>query len=151
VLYPGIGLLETTNVSVGRGTDTPFEVLGAPWIRERELAAAINAANPPGVHAVPIRFTPTASKFAGESCGGVNFIITDWSKCRSLDLGFVVAHALRNLYSKDWETKNYIKLLANKAIFDEIMTGDDVASVLESCEADLREFRERRKRFELYQ
>ena len=88
VLYPGIGLLETTNVSVGRGTDTPFEVMGAPWINERELAAAINAAAPPGVRVVPIRFTPTASKFKGEECGGVNFIITDWNEFRSLDLGF---------------------------------------------------------------
>ena len=105
VLYPGIGLLETTNVSVGRGTDTPFEVLGAPWIRERELAAAINAADPPGVRVVPIRFTPTASKFSGENCGGVNFIITDWSQFRSLDLGFVVAHALRTLYPDDWKSK----------------------------------------------
>ena len=87
VLYPGIGLLETTNVSVGRGTDTPFEVMGAPWIRERELAERVNRANPPGVRVVPIRFTPTSSKFAGEECGGLNFVITDWNEFRSFELG----------------------------------------------------------------
>ncbi len=70
LLYPGIGLLETTNVSVGRGTDTPFEVMGAPWIRERELAELVNRANPPGVRVVPIRFTPTSSKFEGRNAAG---------------------------------------------------------------------------------
>ena len=95
VLYPGIGLLETTNVSVGRGTDSPFEVMGAPWIDERELAERVNRANPPGVRVVPIRFTPTSSKFAGESCGGLNFVITDWDAFRSFELGLIVAHALR--------------------------------------------------------
>src|SRR5690606_11706119 len=71
VLYPGIGLLETTNVSVGRGTDTPFEVLGAPWIDARRLASELNAAGLPGVAFVPIRFTPDTSKHAGEECGGI--------------------------------------------------------------------------------
>lgn len=150
VLYPGIGLLETTNVSVGRGTDTPFEVMGAPWIRERELATAINAASPPGVRVVPIRFTPTASKFKGESCGGVSFVITDWAKFRSLDLGLVVAHALRSLYPDDWKTKDYIKLLANKDVFDDIVRGDDAESIRRSYESDISKFLKRRKPFELY-
>ena len=70
VLYPGIGLLETTNVSVGRGTDTPFEVIGAPWIDARRLAAHLNKSGLPGVRFVPIRFQPGASKFAGETCQG---------------------------------------------------------------------------------
>ncbi len=151
LLYPGIGLLETTNVSVGRGTDTPFEVLGAPWIRERELAELINRSDLPGVRVVPIRFTPTASKFAGESCGGVNFIITDWNKFRSLDLGFAVAHALRTLHRDQWKTKDYIKLLANQVVFDQVTAGDDTASILESYEKDISKFLERRKQFELYQ
>ena len=151
VLYPGIGLLETTNVSVGRGTDAPFEVMGAPWIRERELAEAINAANPPGVCAVPIRFTPTASKFKNESCGGVNFVITDWSEFRSFHLGMVVAHALRMLYPDEWQMKPYIKLLGSHSVFRQVKDGNDVSAILDTVNADVEEFRERRKPFELYQ
>src|SRR5690606_17420399 len=104
VLYPGIGLLETTNVSVGRGTDKPFEVIGAPWIRERELAERVNRMKPPGVRVVPIRFTPTSSKFADESCGGLNFVITNWNAFRSFELGLVVAHALRSQHPDEWDS-----------------------------------------------
>ena len=127
LLYPGIGLLETTNVSVGRGTDTPFEVMGAPWIRERELAELVNRANPPGVRVVPIRFTPTSSKFAGEECGGLNFVITDWNRFRSFELGMVVAKALRTLHPNDWQTDNYMRLLGNEEVYRRILAGDDVA------------------------
>ena len=77
VLYPGIGLLETTNISVGRGTDRPFEVLGAPWLDGAALARALNEAQLPGVRFVPLRFTPESSKFAGEECGGINILVTD--------------------------------------------------------------------------
>jgi uncharacterized protein YbbC (DUF1343 family) len=150
VLYPGVGLLEFTNVSVGRGTDAPFEMLGAPWIRERELAALINRADPPGVRVVPVRFTPTASKFAGEECGGVSFIITDWNEFRSVDLGLVVAHALRTLHRDEWQTKEYMKLLRNKAVFDRLLAGDAAAEIVKSIEPELAKFLERRRQYELY-
>ncbi len=150
VLYPGIGLLETTNVSVGRGTDTPFEVLGAPWIRERELAERVNRANPPGVRVVPTRFTPTSSKFAGESCGGLNFVITDWKAFRSFELGLVVAHALESQHPREWDAKSYQRLLANAAVYRRLVAGDDVASILKSVDVQTRAFRTRRKPFLLY-
>src|SRR5256714_1997264 len=81
-LYPGIGLLETTNVSVGRGTDTPFEVVGAPWIDGQQLAAYLNSRRTAGVRFVPVRFTPQSSVFKNEECGGVNVIITDRARFR---------------------------------------------------------------------
>jgi len=80
----------------------------------------------------------------------VNFIITDWNDFRSLELGFVVAHALRKLYPDDWKTKDYIKLLANKSVFDQIMAGEDVDAILKSYESDVSTFLERRKQYELY-
>ena len=86
-LYPGIGLLEFTNLSVGRGTDTPFEVIGAPWLDGRVLADALAARRIPGVGFVPIRFTPSASKFKGEQCGGVNIVVTDRGGARSCPRG----------------------------------------------------------------
>ena len=76
-LYPGIGAFESTNISVGRGTDTPFEHVGAPWIDGVRLADALNARQIPGVRFYPVRFTPTSSKFAGEECQGVFIVVTD--------------------------------------------------------------------------
>jgi uncharacterized protein YbbC (DUF1343 family) len=150
LLYPGIGLLETTNVSVGRGTDTPFEVLGAPWIRERELAEYVSRANVPGVRVVPVRFTPTSSKFAGQQCGGLHFIITDWNAFRSYELGLVMAHALRKLHAHDWQPESYMRLLGNKQAYDRLLAGGDMAEILKFVEDQVSEFRKRRKAFELY-
>ncbi len=83
-LYCGVGLLEFTNVSVGRGTDTPFEVLGAPYVDGCALAATLNARNLPGVRFIPVNFTPRASTFANEACGGVNLLVrTETSLRRS--------------------------------------------------------------------
>jgi uncharacterized protein YbbC (DUF1343 family)/CubicO group peptidase (beta-lactamase class C family) len=150
LLYPGIGLLETTNISVGRGTDTPFEVLGAPWIRERELADLINRGNLPGVRVVPVRFTPTSSKFEGEECRGLHFIVTDWNRFRSFELGLAVAKALRTLHRDDWQTERYMRLLANEDIHQRIMGDDNVDKILKLIERQTLSFRERRKPFELY-
>lgn len=150
LLYPGIGLLETTNVSVGRGTETPFEVIGAPWIRERELAEAVNRAAPPGVGAVPVRFTPTASKFAGEECGGLHFVITDWDRFRSFELGLVVANTLRTLHRDQWEHENYLRLLGNREVYDRLIAGEEVVGILKSVDEQTSKFRERRRPFELY-
>src|SRR4051812_1659008 len=128
--YVGIGMMEFTNISVGRGTETPFEVMGAPWIHERELALAVNAADPPGVRVVPLRFTPSASKFKGEECGGLSFVITDWNKFRSFQFGLVVAHSLHTLYPDKWEPTKLMRLLGNEKVYDQIVRGDAVTDIL---------------------
>jgi len=151
VLYIGIGVMEFTNISVGRGTDSPFEVMGAPWIHERELAKAVNDANPPGVRVLPIRFTPNGSKFKGEECHGLSFVITDWNEFRSFEFGLTIAHALRKLYPKEWETDKLLRLLGNKEVLQQINDGKDVKEILAGIEKDLAKFRERRKEFLLYQ
>ena len=99
---------------------------------------------------MPIRFTPTASKFAGESCGGVRFVVTDWNRLRAVQLGLSIAQALRTLHRDQWEAEPYIKLLGNEAVFRRVLAGDDAASILRDVEPQLREFRERRKPFMLY-
>jgi uncharacterized protein YbbC (DUF1343 family)/CubicO group peptidase (beta-lactamase class C family) len=151
VLYPGIGMLEFTNISVGRGTDTPFEWIGAPWIRERELADAVNKSALPGVRVLPVRFKPNASKFANEECGGLSFIITDWNAFRSFDLGLTIAVALRKLHRDEWEPDRWMRLLGNQEVYDRAMKGDDVAEILADVDKDLAEFRERKNKFELYE
>jgi uncharacterized protein YbbC (DUF1343 family)/CubicO group peptidase (beta-lactamase class C family) len=151
LLYPGVGMLEFTNISVGRGTDTPFEVLGAPWIDELKLADMVNGQNPAGVRVVPLRFTPTASKFAKEECHGLNFVITDWDKVRSFDLGLCVAHALVKLHHDEWQSEKWKTLLGNEDVYRRITAGDEVGDVLKMVEKDLATYRERMKKFELYQ
>ena len=150
VLYPGVGLLETTNVSVGRGTDTPFEVLGAPWIDGRQLARELNQAQLAGVRFVPIRFTPDASKFAGELCEGVNIIVIDRAKFRSVVVGLQIANQLRTLHPDQWEMKRFNRLLANQAIFDAIAAGKTPAQLVPLYQPKINDFLIRREEFLLY-
>jgi uncharacterized protein YbbC (DUF1343 family)/NADH pyrophosphatase NudC (nudix superfamily) len=123
-LYPGIGLLEFTNLSVGRGTDTPFEVIGAPWLDGRVLADALAARRIPGVGFVPIRFTPSASKFKGEPCGGVNIAVTDRAVLDPVRVGLEISVALRQLYPKEWEAEKIATLLLHRSTLDAILAGD---------------------------
>src|SRR5204863_3067342 len=90
-LYPGIGLLETTALSVGRGTDTPFEIVGAPYIDDLKLAEELNRANLAGVRFVAVRFTPKASVYKDKTCGGVNIVLTDRDHCNVVDIGLTIA------------------------------------------------------------
>ncbi|MCI0332809.1 MAG: DUF1343 domain-containing protein, partial [Planctomycetes bacterium] len=116
-----------------------------------ELADEVNRAEPPGVRVVPLRFTPDASKFAGEECGGLSFIITDWQQFRSFDLGLTIATALRKLHRDEWEPKRWMRLLGNQEVYDRVMKGDEVAAILQSIDEDLAKFRERKKVYELYE
>ncbi len=148
--YPGIGLLETTNLSVGRGTDTPFEVIGAPWIDGRKLANYLNEKNLTGIRFVPIRFTPNASVFKGENLGGINLIITDREKFKSVRTGIEIAVALRKLYPNDWKVEKYNNLLVNSEIFEQIKRGDAPEEIERAWQKTLDDFNKRRTAFLLY-
>lgn len=122
-LYPGVGLLEFTNVSVGRGTDTPFELFGAPFIDACAFAAALNAEDLPGVRFVPVRFTPRASVHAQAECNGVSLLLTDRDALDAVRLGLTLALTLRRLYPDAWQTTRFISLLANQATYDGVLAG----------------------------
>jgi uncharacterized protein YbbC (DUF1343 family)/CubicO group peptidase (beta-lactamase class C family) len=149
-LYPGIGLLETTNVSVGRGTDTPFEIVGAPWIQGDKLADYLNQRGIPGVRFVPLRFTPNASVFKNQQCGGVNVIITDRAAFRPLLTGIELALALRQLYPNDWKIDSYLRLLVNADTLERIKRGESAREIVASWSAGLQEFRRARAEVLLY-
>ena len=151
ILYPGIGLLETTNLSVGRGTDTPFEILGAPWCDGVRLAAALREAKLPGVTFVPVRFTPTASKFRGTVCGGVHVLLTDWATVEPVRVGIAVACALRALFEADWDTTRLDVLLAHEPTRDAIRAGEPAAAIVARFAPDVALFRLRRAPFLLYE
>jgi uncharacterized protein YbbC (DUF1343 family) len=151
VLYPGVGLLETTNLSVGRGTEIPFEVIGAPWLDGSRLAAALDAAGLCGVEFVPIAFTPTASKFAGELCGGLRILVTDRDAFQSVRTGLQIARQLRLLYPEAWKAADYDRLLADRAVLEAVLAGKSVDEIDSTYQAELAEFCKRRSQYLLYQ
>ena len=124
-LYPGVGLVEGANVSVGRGTDTPFEVMGAPWIKSQELAAYLNMRHISGVRFVPITFTPTSSVYANQQCGGINMIVTNRLNLDSPELGIELAAALHKLYPNDFEMDRIARLVSNQQTMDDLNAGLD--------------------------
>jgi uncharacterized protein YbbC (DUF1343 family)/CubicO group peptidase (beta-lactamase class C family) len=149
-LYPGVGLVERTNVSVGRGTDTPFEIMGAPWINARALADFLNARLIPGVRFVPVTFTPTADPYANQRCNGVNMIVTERNALDSPELGIELASALRTLYPNDWKITRFSELLANRAVLDAVAAGDDPRHIAAEWEEELQKFMQIRGKYLLY-
>ena len=148
-LYPGIGLLEDA-LSVGRGTDTPFEVVGAPYIDDVILAAEMNGAGLPGVRFVPVRFTPTASVYAGKPCGGVNIILTDREKCRMVDVGLLIAETLFQLYPQDFHPEKMSVLLRDPATLAAVKAGESLAEIHALWQPGLDRYEQRRAACLLY-
>lgn len=149
-LYPGVGLVEGTNVSVGRGTDTPFELLGAPWIKSRELAQYLNARDIAGVRFVPTTFIPNASNYAGQKCEGINFVLVDRSVLDAPVLGIELASALRKLYPERWKMEKMIDILANQAVFDAIGQGQDPRRIAQNWQERLQQFTKVREKHLIY-
>jgi uncharacterized protein YbbC (DUF1343 family) len=150
ILYPGIGLLETTNLSVGRGTKTPFELFGAPWLDGEQLALELHQLNLPGVEFKAIQFTPDSSKFAGELCGGIGIQITDRERFESVRTGIEIALQLRRLYSQEWEIDAYDRLLVNESVLTAIRLGRPYAEIESIYQAGLTKFLQRRSAFLIY-
>src|SRR5580658_6098052 len=150
ILYPGVAEIEGTNVSVGRGTDTPFEVVGAPWIKAREFSTYMNARGIQSVRFVPIVFTPSSSNFAGERCEGVNLIVLDRNTLDSPELGIELASALHKLYPNDFKLEKMMDLLSNQTVYDAIQSGEDPRRIAEDWQERLDTFIRMREKFLLY-
>ncbi|MCX6902522.1 MAG: DUF1343 domain-containing protein [Verrucomicrobia bacterium] len=148
-LYPGVGLLEFS-ISVGRGTDTPFELVGAPYIDGEKLAAEMNAASLPGVRFQPARFTPTASIFKGKECGGVSILLTNREECLAVDVGLALALNLQRLYPDDFNLEKVNVLLQDLIAIDAIRAGRTRAEIKQEWKADLDLFKQRRGNYLLY-
>ena len=150
LLYPGIGLLETTNLSVGRGTDTPFEVIGAPWLDGDAFALELNRLDLPGVTFIPLRFTPDASKFEGEACGGVNILVTERPVFDPVRTGLEIASTLRKHYPEAWDIDSYDRLLVHQATLDAVRAGRPYTEIKTDYREGLEDFVIRRRAFLLY-
>lgn len=140
LLYPGIGILETTNVSVGRGTATPFEHIGAPWMNGKAVARALRAAGVPGVAVEATSFTPTASKFKGRRCSGVRFRITNRDELRPVRLGLTLASILVHQHGDAWDTRRLDRLLKHRRTLDALLAREPYAAIAAAWQKDLAEF-----------
>ena len=149
-LYPGVGLVEGTNVSVGRGTDTPFELLGAPWIKARELADYLNGREIQGVRFVPVDFTPDSSIYAHQLCHGVNIVLLDRSVLDAPEMGVELASALHKLYGTAYDMHRMPELLNNKAAFDAMVAGEDPRRIAQDWQEQLSKFQEMRQKYLIY-
>jgi uncharacterized protein YbbC (DUF1343 family)/CubicO group peptidase (beta-lactamase class C family) len=149
-LYPGVAMVEGTNVSVGRGTDTPFEVLGAPWIKSRELAAYLNARSIAGVRFVPVTFTPASAIYSGERCEGVNLVLTGRNVLDAPELGMELATALHKLYPEDFKLERISALLANPDVLAALNAGQDPRRIAQDWQDSLNKFAAMREKYLLY-
>ncbi len=149
-LYTGVAVIESTNISVGRGTNTPFELIGAPWLDAKVLSEYLNARLIPGVRFVPISFTPTTGPYVNQVCGGVNFIVTDRNVLDAPEMGVELASALQKLFPDHWKIDKLNAIVANQAVVDAIVNGDDPRAIAQSWQDDLQKFREMRTKFLLY-
>jgi uncharacterized protein YbbC (DUF1343 family) len=149
-LYPGIGSIEFSNISVGRGTDTPFEQIGAPWIDGVALASAINARGVAGVRVYPVRFTPASSVYANVPCGGVAFLVTDREAFRPVAFGVEVASALARLYPSQYKLDPGDRLVGSRATVTRVLAGEDPAVIAASWQADEARWRLLRAKYLLY-
>jgi uncharacterized protein YbbC (DUF1343 family)/CubicO group peptidase (beta-lactamase class C family) len=150
ILYPGVGMLEATNLATGRGTDTPFERVGAPWIDPVAFATALNSLGLPGLRFVPIRFTPTARQFEGQDCGGVFIQITRRDRVDPIALGVGMAKVLRRLYPNQWETENLRSFVANSPAFEAIVSDRTLEETLDSWAPELEAYRAKRESILIY-
>jgi uncharacterized protein YbbC (DUF1343 family)/CubicO group peptidase (beta-lactamase class C family) len=150
-VYPGVGALEGTNVSVGRGTDTPFEQLGAPWIDGPALAAALNARDLPGIRFYPVTFTPSAgAKLGGQACHGIFVIVTDRDRLKPVRVGLEIAAALTRRHGDQFKLDDAAYLFGSKAMLEKVRAGVDPATIAAAWAADEGKWRLTRAKYLLY-
>jgi uncharacterized protein YbbC (DUF1343 family) len=149
-LYPGIGAFEAANLSVGRGTDTPFEHVGAPWIDGTRLADALNGRTIPGVRFHPVTFTPASSTFAGEECHGVFIVLTDRAAVRPVRVGVEIAAALLKLFPGEFRVNAAARLFGSAHGLARLEAGEDPSAVAASWAASEARWRRLRAKYLLY-
>jgi uncharacterized protein YbbC (DUF1343 family)/CubicO group peptidase (beta-lactamase class C family) len=150
VLYPGVAMAEGTNVSVGRGTDSPFEILGAPWIDSRNLSAYLNAREIQGVRFVPVDFKPSASSFSGHLCHGVQIVLIDRQALDPTELGVELAAALWKLYPDVFQLEKTLPLIGARWVLKAIKAGKDPRRIVYEWQDALEQFRTLRSKYLLY-
>jgi len=151
LLYPAVGLIEGTNLSVGRGTPRAFRVVGAPFIDGPTLARALAAESLAGVRVVPTQFRPTVGPYAGKNVPGIELTITDRDTFSAARTGLTLIRALRSLYPSQWDTARLGLMVAHKSTLDQLMRGESPTRIEASWADDLLRFRALRSRYTIYE
>ena len=150
ILYPGIEILQNAGVSVGRGTQTPFEEFGAPWLSGDDVAAALNERHLSGVHFVAQPFIPIGGPNSGQRCGGVAIRITDRFTARSMRTGLEIAAILQKLYPKEFDSEKLLLLTGNSDTIQQLHFGAAPEKIVASWSASLTAFDQIRRKYFLY-
>jgi uncharacterized protein YbbC (DUF1343 family) len=150
-LYPGIEILQAGGISVGRGTATPFELLGAPWIQADAFAGVLIRRKIPGVTFGQTGFTPSDGVYAGEPCEGITIKVVDRSALGSMRVGLEIADVLRRMYQDKFDVEKTIALLGSKSTVEQLAGGDRPKQIIASWDADLEKFRALRAKYLIYQ
>jgi len=150
LLYPGLEILQNAGVSVGRGTEAPFEEFGAPWINGEEIAAVLNAKSLPGVHFVNQPFIPVSGLYAGQHCGGVGVRVTDRGALRSMRVGLEIAAILHKKYPDNFDLSKILLLLGNDSTLQQLQSGTPVGEIIASWAKDLAAYDAVRRPYFLY-
>jgi uncharacterized protein YbbC (DUF1343 family) len=150
IVYPGLEILQSAGVSVGRGTETPFEEFGAPWMEGDKVAAALNAAHLPGLKFVSQPFIPVSDLYAGRRCGGVGVRIGDRAVVRSMTLSVIIASILQKMYPQNFAVSKTITLLGNAETVQKLRDGATAAEIVSAWQPSLSDFDKTRRRYFLY-
>jgi uncharacterized protein YbbC (DUF1343 family) len=150
VLYPGLEILQNAGISVGRGTDTPFEIFGAPYVHGTDLAAALNRRYIPGVRFVATKFTPRSGPHKDELCEGAEIVITDRASVDSMLMGFEIAAALAKLYPEMFHVEQLALLVGNSSYISRLQHGDSPTRIFSDEDPALEAFRTMRSKYLLY-
>jgi uncharacterized protein YbbC (DUF1343 family) len=150
ILYPGVGVVEGANVSVGRGTATPFELLGAPWMNGEELALYLDNRKIEGVRFMPVEFVPSSDRFKNQVCHGIRIVLLNRQGLDSPVLGIEIASALYRLYPRDFEIDKTLGLIGSREVLRAIKDGQDPTSVVQNWQVGLDDFCKLRSKYLLY-
>jgi uncharacterized protein YbbC (DUF1343 family) len=150
ILYPGVGLVESANISVGRGTATPFEVVGAPWVTGDRLATYLQQRRIPGVAFEPVTFVPASNRFRGQRCEGVRLRVTDRAALDSPALGVELLAALHRFYPREFQIERILGMIGSREALRAVKNGADPQAVKQRWQASLEAFRRLRAKYLLY-
>jgi uncharacterized protein YbbC (DUF1343 family) len=150
LLYPGLEILQNAGVSVGRGTEAPFEEFGAPWINGEDMAEVLNAKGLPGVHFANQPFIPVSGLYAGQHCGGVSVRVTDRAALRSMRIGLEIVAALNKKYPDHFDVNKILFLVGNDSTLQQLQSGTAVNEIIASWAKDIAAYDAARRRYFLY-
>ena len=150
IVYPGLDILQNAGVSVGRGTETPFEEFGAPWIVGADVAADLNELHLPGLRFSDQPFIPVSGLYGGRRCGGVGVRVTDRAAVRSIRMGIEIATILKKRYPNNFDTAKMITLVGNQETIDMLVKGDSPDAIVNSWAPGLAEFDATRRKYFIY-